>query len=177
MSCGCEDECCIIDYGCIIKHAPINTFADEGDIIKSLHLAQKDVVNEIIGQECYEILCQEIADNSISPEMASLIKAIEIALSWKTFEQWLIWFANVKYGDSVTTKPTDRQNSSAYTNIDQAEKTRLVAQAKSRYEGYKNIAIKAIKKLNLPCTPKDCTPCNVQSIKKGNDLSHLPDVV
>lgn len=180
MSCGCEDECCIIDYYCITKHTPLNNFTDESDLITSLKLAQLDVKNEIIGVECYELLCEQIDANAITAEMQELIKAIEVALSWKTFEQWLTWYANVKFADSVTTKATDRQNSSAFANIDAAEKAKLIAQANSRYETYKNIALKEIKELNLPCSPKetDCTPCtNSTAIKKDNDLSHLPDVV
>lgn len=181
MSCGCENECCIIDYYCIIKHTPLNTFTDEGNLISSLHLAQEDVKNEIIGEDCYKLLCGQIEADTLTTGMESLIKAIEIALSWKTFEQWLIWYSNVKYGDTVTTKPSDRQNSSAFTNITPEEKAKLVAQAKSRYETYKNIALKDIKELNLSCTPKtNCSPCNDNTntiMKKGNDLSHLPDIV
>lgn len=182
MSCGCENECCIIDYGCILKHTPLNTFTDEGNLITSLKLAQEDIKNEIIGIECYELLCEQIEADTLTPEMEKLIKAIEIPLAWKTFEQWLIWFAAVKFGDTITTKPTDRQNSSSFTNISPEEKAKLIAQAKSRYESFKNIALKDIKELNLPCTPKEnCTPCanssNPIPLKKENDLSHLPDIV
>lgn len=179
MSCGCENECCLIDYYCIIKHTPLNTFTDESNLITSLKLAQEDIKNEIIGIECYELLCEQIAANSLTPAMENLIKAIEVALSWKTFEQWLLWYSNIKFADSVTTKATDRQNNSAFANIDSVEKAKLIAQAKSRYESYKNIALKDIKELNLPCTPKkECTPCSEASaIKNNNDLSHLPDVV
>lgn len=180
MGCGCENECCIISYGCILKHTPLNSFTDESDLITSLKLAQDDIKNEILGIECYEQLCQEIADNNVSANMEAVIKAIEIPLSWKTFEQWIIWFSTTTYADSATTKPTDRQNSSAFTNISPEEKSKILAQAKSRYDSYKNTAIKDILALNLPCTPKqDCKPCGgvVKAVTTDDDFSHLPDIV
>ena len=156
----------------------MNTFADENDVMQSLILAQEDIKKEIL-KDCYSVLCEAIDAAPavpLTPDMMALQDAIKIPLAWKTFEWWLVWYSNVTFSDSASQTVTDRTGS-AFSNIDAKEKEKLIAQAKSRYDMFKDDAITAIKEIGLDCYKDECQPkcCNAPVI--DDSLSHLPDVV
>jgi len=180
MACEvCTDGCCFIDYKCITQNTPLNTFADEDDVMQSLLLAQEDVKNEILKEDCYKQLCDAIKGLPTTPldaDMLALKEAIILPLAWKTFKWWLFWYSNVTFSDSATETVTDRSGS-AYSNIDDKRKEKLIAQAESRYELFKNKALETIKELNLDCSEDDCTKTCSDDKPVDDYLSHLPEVV
>lgn len=179
MACEvCNDGCCIISFGCIIKNTPLNTFTDENDLMLSLELAQSEIKTEI-QKECYDELCAAIADvsnNPIPDEFQKLIKILRKPLAWLSFTYWLEWYSNITFGDSVTTTTTDR-NSNGFSNISEDKRLQMIKDARSKYETYLNNALIELKELDLDCyEDKDkCKPCSRKNV--DDELSFLPDVV
>lgn len=177
MSCNCEETCCFISYGCVIDNTPLNTFADEEEIEKSIVLAQKDIKKEI-QKDCYDKICQAIKDSPGTPIPSEIQKAIDLLtlpLAWKTFSYWLKWYSTTTFGDSATTTVTDR-DSNNLANVDNNRRKQMILDADSEYESFLNDAMIEFKELDLGCykDPNECKPC-----KKSNtsEFDYLPDVV
>lgn len=180
MACvTCNDGCCFIDYKCIVKNTPLNTFADEEDVMQSLLLAQEDVKNDILKDDCYDELCAAVGalpDTPLTPDMEALKNAIMLPLAWKTFKWWLFWYSNVTFSDSASETVTDRTGS-AYSNIDDKRKEKLIIQAESRYMLFKAQAIDKVKDLKLDCSEDECVKTCGDDEEIDDCLSHLPEVV
>jgi hypothetical protein len=180
MACEtCNDKCCLISFGCILENTPLNTFADENDIMQSLILAQKDIKKQI-QSKCYDELCAAIKAAPgipIDAKLLALIDELKPPLAWKTFSYWLQWFSNKTFGDSVTTTVTDR-NSNGFANIDKEQRLQMIVDANNEYESFLNEAMINIKKIGLDCyVDKDkCVPCNKKGFL-GDELDYLPTVV